>query len=163
MKRLLLSAAILSSMALFNVNAQELKTSADMKGSFKKNVVLEVFTAEWCGYCPGGKERIAKAIEMLDDEYKERVFQTFVHYNDGISKKWPRVGQLFIALDQTLGIPGFPTFSVCRMEKKGENLSIGAPIAIKNKIMKGFGDGTAPAEVNLKLTKGATPEDVCTA
>ena len=53
MKRLLLSAAILSSMALFNVNAQELKTSADMKGSFKKNVVLEVFTAEWCGYCPG--------------------------------------------------------------------------------------------------------------
>ena len=172
MKRLLLSAAILSSVALFNVNAQELKTSADMKGSFKKNVVIEVYTSESCPACPNGKTKIANAIAMLDTEYQARVFQAYVHtkfYGDGIVANWPRVQQLANALVGTFNFRYLPSMSINRTEKKATNqnqqLQLAVPSAniIKNKIMKAFGDGTAPAEVNLKLTKGATPQDFCTA
>ncbi|KKC50967.1 T9SS type A sorting domain-containing protein [Porphyromonas gulae] len=172
MKRLLLSAAILSSMALFNVNAQELKTSADMKGSFKKNVVIEVYTSESCPACPNGKTKIANAISMLDAEYQTRVFQAYVHtkfYGDGIVTQWPRVQQLANALVGMLKFGYLPSMTIDRTEKKATNqneqlqLSVPSPNVIKNKIMKAFGDGTAPAEVTLKLTKGATPQDFCTA
>ncbi len=53
MKRIITSLAI-AAMALTTGLQAQTNSVTTRTGSFEKNLVVEILTAEWCGYCPLG-------------------------------------------------------------------------------------------------------------
>lgn len=68
------------------------------KSDFYKQVLVQKFTATWCGYCP----QMTAALDQLDSEVPDRMVHMSVHVNDGFSiQEGERLANDF----QILGIP----------------------------------------------------------
>ena len=64
-----------------------------------RKVILENFTATWCGYCPD----VANGIILLMDEFPDTCFSMQIHGQDSYSTSWGNARNVFY------GVPGYPT------------------------------------------------------
>lgn len=148
MKRIITSLAI-AAMALTTGLQAQTNSVTTRTGSFEKNLVVEILTAEWCGYCPLGKAMINQAIKKLDPQYQSRVFLSCLHYDDDLTAQWPAVQTFTNEVLTNFNIQGFPAALVSRQETKQDEDVIGSVDEFKERLVKAFGDGTSPVEVKL--------------
>lgn len=163
MRRIIALFGTISLLLSFSLEAQVPKTikskeqvvEQNQKGSFEKNVLVEFFTAEWCGVCPGAHAKLNQAISMLDEAHRAKTFVASLHYDDAISTQWQDVDAITSSVFSNFGLTGTPTALVDRREKSGMEASIGTVEQLKDKLLSAFGDDSAQAELKIELQQGS--------
>lgn len=64
-----------------------------------RKVIMENFTATWCGYCPD----VANGLILLMDEFPDTCFSIQIHAQDNYATNWGNARNIFYS------VPGFPT------------------------------------------------------
>lgn len=99
----------------------------DQQDLFESNPLLEVFTGEWCGWCPLGKFYIGKAIEALSDAEQRRVIVSYIHDGDFISNTYPAVANTASFLESVYRVSGFPSCILNRTKNSKFGGIVGSP------------------------------------
>lgn len=100
-----LEAGIISCYAEYNgVRTNTIKVTVKEQPIFKKNIIVENYTATWCGFCPRVHDAIIDAVSSND-----RVIPIAVHiYSD------PFMFASYSVLTAEFGIEGWPTAMIDR-------------------------------------------------
>ncbi len=101
-------ALVAAGVSLLGLSAFAQTADNNRADSYPRNTVVEVFTGEWCGWCPLGKFFVERAIKQLPEADQARVIVSYIHDGDFISQQFPEAKKLAAALEGTFGISGFP-------------------------------------------------------
>lgn len=96
--RFLLLTLIFVSVITFNCKKVDENT---VPGEYDQKVLIEEFTAEWCGFC--GKA--APEFSEIVDKYQNEALIVAMHYSDILEVKYPATASYFYDFFEVNGIP----------------------------------------------------------
>lgn len=150
-----LSALVLGA-SLLGLSATAQTTSNNRAESYPRSTVVEVFTGEWCGWCPLGKFFIEKAVKALPEADQDRVIISYFHDGDFIFQQFPDVKKATSTYEAVFGIPGFPSGLIDRTKTNTFGKIVFAPTAGDSRIVMALKERLetdAPGIVDFSLTK----------
>lgn len=149
-------ALITVGLSLLGLSAFAQETQSNRADAYPRTAVLEVFTGEWCGWCPLGKFYVEKAYKQLSQEEQARVVISYVHNGDFITQQFPLVGTYGAALGNACGVSGYPNATIDRTKTTTFNTQTFNPNSGDVKILKAIRERLAqqaPGMVDFMLTK----------
>lgn len=149
-------ALIIVGLSFLGLSAFAQKAQSKRADAYPRTAVMEVFTGEWCGYCPLGKFFVEKAYKQLSPEEQARVVISYVHNGDFITQQFPLVGTYGAALGNAFGVDGFPNAVIDRTKTTTFNSVAFNPNHGDEKLLKAIRERLAqqaPGMVDFTLTK----------
>ncbi|KGN73656.1 hypothetical protein HQ40_09185 [Porphyromonas gulae] len=149
-------ALIAVGLSFLGLSAFAQKAQSKRADAYPRTAVMEVFTGEWCGWCPLGKFFVEKAYKQLSPEEQARVVISYVHDGDFITQQFPLVGSYGGSLANAFGVTGFPNAVIDRTKTTTFNSVAFNPNHGDEKLLKAIRERLAqeaPGAVDFTLTK----------